>query len=84
MTIGNHVIVLMASVHETLKMETRLDTENIAFRTIAKPRAISEECGVVLRIDAEDIPAVTRAARNASCSITGFYRQIDDQWIPIE
>lgn len=84
MTPEPFVIVLFATVHQTLKMESRLEKEGIPYRTIAKPRSISEECGVVLRISREDIGRVQSAASREECTIKGVYRQINHQWSRID
>jgi hypothetical protein len=75
------VIVLMQSVHETLKMEVALEKETIEFRTVAKPRSLGSECGVALRISQDDIPRVTSIAGKEKCQVVGIFRKENSHWL---
>jgi len=77
---GDTVIVLMRTVHENLKMEDKLEKSGIPFRTVAKPRQLGTECGVVLRIDRKYVSDVIECARILNCTIEGIYYQEVKTW----
>ena len=80
MTAGTRIIVLMSSVHETLKMEDALESRSIQFRSVVKPRSLGTDCGIALRIDAGDAGRVRDTAEESGCTIHGFYFEINKVW----
>ncbi len=70
----------MQSVHETLKMEDILEKNRIPYRTVAKPRSLGTECGVVLRIDETDIPRIRELAQKHGCGINGIYKKQNNHY----
>ncbi len=84
MTTQEKVIVLMSSVHETLKMEDALESRSIKFRSVVKPRSLGTDCGIALRIDADDTGRVRAIAGELSCTVYGFFYEINKVWRTFE
>ena len=82
MTADETVLVLMASVHQTMKMEDELEKSKIAFRSVAKPRTLGTDCGIALKVPEHSVPEVKRIASSIDCTIAGIFINREKCWEP--
>lgn len=66
-------VVVFHSVTAALQAEKRLKGEGVAVKLIPVPRQISSDCGVCLRFDREDEPAVRRALEEERIDVQGIH-----------
>ena len=74
------VMVVFPTTHLTLKAEKALDKEGLSYRTVLKPRKISSDCGLALRIDEADVQKCRDALHLDSLTPAGFYRESINGW----
>ncbi|MCD4654564.1 DUF3343 domain-containing protein [bacterium] len=80
MSYSEDIIVLMSTVHKHMSMEEQLDRKNITYRTIVKPRQISTDCGMALKISISDIQRVKEISENIENSGISFYIENEGVW----
>jgi hypothetical protein len=78
--ISEKVIVLMATVHEHLRMENLLEKEGIQFDTLVKPRQLGTDCGMALGIQFKDVKRVEQIAGSRKAQIYGIYFNENNVW----
>ena len=76
-----HLLILLNSAHETLKMENRLEKAGIAFRTISKPLSAGKDCGLALRIDAGDLAKALEIAEKNACTVRSVLERQNGGWV---
>lgn len=74
------VIVVFPTTHLTLLAEKSLEKAGIAYRTILKPRKISSDCGLAIRIDPGAISDSRKALAGDGNVPARFFREVDGQW----
>lgn len=65
--------VVVYSTSQAIKIEKLLQELNIPSKMVPVPRQISSDCGVCLRIAAEDIPGVEGALARSRIEIQGIF-----------
>ncbi len=78
------VLVLFDSVNETLKMEDLLESSNIEFRSVVKPRTLGTDCGVALKVDHSDIKNILHVADDNGCHVVGVFKKENNHWMKME
>jgi hypothetical protein len=73
-------LVVFPTTHLTLKAEKVLEEASIRFRTIMKPRKISSDCGLAIRVGEGDLERSRDAILSAGLTPAGFYRETDRGW----
>ena len=81
MNTGPDVLVVMETVHQSLKMEDCLEKAGISFRVVAKPRNLGPDCGVALKVALDMVPDVQRLADSIHCGIKGVFQKREEEWI---
>jgi hypothetical protein len=76
------LLVLLDSVHETLKMEDRLEKAGIPFRSVIKPRYLGEDCGIALTFEEQFANRFYQLSKEAAVVIKGIYKQEGNEWKP--
>lgn len=80
MTEPSQVLALFSSIHETLKMEDRLDAAKIPFRSVVKPRKLGTDCGIGISLDESRIPELRTIVQDAKARLIGIYRRNGDEY----
>jgi len=73
-------VIVFPTTHLTLKAEKVLEEELIPFRTIMKPRRISSDCGLAIRISEDDAGRCRETILSAGLVPAEFYREADQGW----
>ena len=73
-------VVVFPTTHLTLKAEKVFEEEMIPFRTIMKPRRISSDCGLAIRITGDDVGRCRETVLSAGLIPAGFFRETDRGW----
>ena len=74
------VVVVFPTTHLTLKAEKVFEREHIAHRTVMKPRKISSDCGLAIRIDEKDVERCREAALTDNLKPVRFFREAAKGW----
>lgn len=78
------ILIVFPTTHMTLSAEKSLEDENIRYRTVMKPRAISSDCGLAIRIDGESVEECRKRFVEDSLLPAGFFRKTGDRWECVE
>ncbi len=78
------VVIAFPTTHLTLSAEKSLEKAGIEHRTILKPRWISSECGLAIRIDHGSLESCKAALTGDGILQAGFFREVDGKWECIE
>jgi len=76
--------MVFPTTHLTLSAERTLEKAGIRHRTVMKPRRISSDCGLAIRIDAQSLDACREALAAEGSQAVGFFRKVNGQWEHIE
>ena len=81
-----NLVVVMPTTHLTLKAETVLENAGINCRTVMKPRKISSDCGLAIRIDEGELDRVRQLLDGHSIETNGYFREGKDGWdrLPVD
>lgn len=74
------VMVVFPTTHLTLKAEKTLERQQIRHRTVMKPRKISSDCGLALRIAEDDVEECRKTLVSADLTPVRFFRESADGW----
>ena len=78
------LVIVFPTTHLTLSAEKSLEKAGIDHRTIMKPRRISSDCGLAIRVD----PGSRDRCRDALCADgllpVRFFREVDGDWECVE
>jgi Putative Se/S carrier protein-like len=66
-------VVVFHSITGALQAEKRLKGDGVAVKLIPVPRQLSSDCGVCLRFERQDEPAVRRALEEERIDTQGIY-----------
>lgn len=56
-----HAVFLMKSIHTVLKAEKTLRERGVPAEVVVTPREISSDCGMVVRVEASEVPRAREA-----------------------
>ena len=74
------LVVVFPTTHLTLSAERSLEKAGIDHRTVMKPRRISSDCGLAIRIDAQSLDDCRKALVSDGSLPVQFFREIEGQW----
>ena len=78
-----NLVIVFPTTHLTLKAETVLEQAGVKHRTVMKPRKISSDCGLAIRIDAGDLQRIRELFEKNSLSPMGFFMETEGGWGPV-
>ena len=73
-------VVVFPTTHLTLKAEKVFEKETIRHRIIMKPRRISSDCGLAIRIAIDDVQRCRETIVSVGLTPAGFFREADRGW----
>ena len=77
------VVVVFPTTHLTLKAESILEKSEVEHRTVMKPRKISSDCGLAIRIHNGDLNHTRDLLAEASVKTIGFFMESEQGWEPV-
>ncbi len=75
----HHLVFVFNSIHRVMLAELRLQ-DNYQITLMPVPRAISADCGMVMRIDAADCNGVVEVLEQENLQPYTIYRYIADKF----
>ena len=78
------LVIVFPTTHLTLSAERSLEGAGIAHRTIMKPRRISSDCGLAIRIDPGSLDRCRETLTSEGLLPARFFREEGDKWTCIE
>ena len=76
------IVVAFPTTHLTLKAESILEKAGVDHRTVMKPRKISSDCGLAIRINNENLHLTRDLLEGASVEAIGFFVESGQGWEP--
>ena len=74
------LVVVFPTTHLTLSAEKSLEKAGIEHRTIMKPRRISSDCGLALRVDSGLLDNCKKALTGDGLLPVRFFREVEGEW----
>ena len=78
------LVIVFPTTHLTLSAEKSLDKAGIKHRTIMKPRRISSDCGLAIRIDSRSLDICQEALTEDGLLPVRFFREVEGAWECVE
>jgi len=78
------LVIVFPTTHLTLSAEKTLEKAGIEHRTIMKPRRISSDCGLAIRVDPGSLDSCREALTADGQLPVRFFREVDGQWECVE
>jgi hypothetical protein len=78
------LVIVFPTTHLTLSAERSLERAGITLRTIMKPRRISSDCGLAIRIDPGSLDICRKTLTSEGLLPARFFREEGDEWTCIE
>ena len=78
--IDTPLVAVFATTHLTLKAEKALKDAGVGHRTIMKPRKISSDCGLAIRLGHSDVDRAKDVFLNSACLPARIFRQAAREW----
>ena len=78
------MVVVFPTTHLTLSAEKSLEQAGIEHRTIMKPRRISSDCGLAIRIDSESFAGCKEALTSDGLLPVRFLQEVEGEWECVE
>ncbi|MDF1535378.1 MAG: DUF3343 domain-containing protein [bacterium] len=77
------LVVVFPTAHLTLKAESLLEKAGVRHRTVMKPRRISSDCGLAIRIDPGDLQRIRKLLEESNTDPVGFFMESGGSWEPV-
>ncbi len=74
------LVIVFPTTHLTLSAEKSLEKAGIEHRTIMKPRRISSDCGLAIRIDYRSLDSSREALTSDGLLPTRFFKEVEGEW----
>ncbi len=74
------LVIVFPTTHLTLSAEKSLEKAGIKHRTIMKPRRISSDCGLAIRIDSRSLESCQGALTEDGLLPVRFFREVEGAW----
>ena len=74
------LLIVFPTTHQTLSAEKSLEKAGVEHRTIMKPRRISSDCGLAIRIDAESLESSLAALSAERLLPVRIFTEIEGNW----
>lgn len=68
-----HRVIVFKNTFLTFKAEKALNAAGVSCKVVTKPRHVSSDCGLAIRFDASDEPAVTALMSEKSIEYIGVW-----------
>jgi hypothetical protein len=78
-----NLVIVFPTTHLTLKAESVFEKAGIVHRTVMKPRKISSDCGLAIRVKDDDLRHIRELLNEGSIEPLGFYKESDGAWEPV-
>ncbi len=74
------LVAVFATTHLTLKAEKALKDAGVGHRTVMKPRKISSDCGLAIKLEHSDVDRAKDIFLSSACLPARIYRQDGREW----
>ena len=74
------MVIVFPTTHLTLSAEKSLEKACIGHRTIMKPRRISSDCGLAIRIDSASFDSCKEALTSDGLLPVRFLQEVEGEW----
>jgi hypothetical protein len=74
------LVLVFPTTHLTLSAEKTLEKAGIEHRTIMKPRRISSDCGLAIRVDSRSLDSCQKALTVDGLLPVRFCREVEGEW----
>ena len=74
------LVIVFPTTHLTLSAEKSLEKAGIEHRTIMKPRRISSDCGLAIRVDSRSLDSCQEALTADGLLPARFFREDKGEW----
>lgn len=74
------MVIVFPTTHLTLSAEKSLEKAGIEHRTIMKPRRISSDCGLAIRVDPGSLDSCREALTEDGLLPARFFRETGGDW----
>lgn len=78
------IVISFKSTHTAMKLKKILKQNEIKNMTIPVPRAISNSCGIALKIEKEDISKIKQISKENNIEYSGLYEIDGDKAINLD
>ena len=75
-----NMVIVFPTTHLTLKAESILEKGQVDHRTVMKPRKISSDCGLAIRIGYNDLDRTRGLLEEHSMEVIGFFVETGQGW----
>jgi hypothetical protein len=74
------LVIVFPTTHLTLSAEKSLEKAGIEHRTIMKPRRISSDCGLAIRIKSGSLDSSREAITADGLLPARFFKEVNGEW----
>ena len=74
------LVIVFPTTHLTLSAEKSLEKFGIGYRTIMKPRRISSDCGLAIRVKSESLDSCQKALTADGLLPVRFFMEVEGEW----
>jgi hypothetical protein len=74
------LVIVFPTTHLTLSAEKSLEKAGIEHRTIMKPRRISSDCGLAIRINSGSLDGCREAITADGLLPARFFKEVNGEW----
>jgi hypothetical protein len=78
-----NLVIVFPTTHLTLKAESILEQAEVMHRTVMKPRKISSDCGLAIRVNDGDLQHIRDLLDERSVEPLGYFVESDGAWEPV-
>lgn len=78
------LVIVFPTTHLTLSAEKSLERAGISHRTIMKPRRISSDCGLAIRVESGSLDSCREALTSDGLLPVRFFMEVEGEWQCVE
>ena len=78
------LVIVFPTTHLTLQAEKSLEKAGVEHRTVMKPRKISSDCGLAIRIDPKSLPGSREALVVDGNVPARVFKEVNGRWECVE
>jgi len=75
------LVIVFPTTHLTLSAEKSLEAASIEHRTIMKPRRISSDCGLAIRVASDYLDSCREALTVDGILPARFFKEVGGEWV---
>ncbi len=79
-TSSDSCMAVFTTTHLTLKAEKALKDTGVGHRTVMKPRKISSDCGLAIRLEPSDVNRAKDVFLSSACLPARIFHLVDTEW----